>query len=66
MYGPALAEESTKVEPDFLLQQTPGYQKPWRGDVSDGQGADNVLEFLHSKKKRKTIYGRIQVNPNRP
>ncbi|RFU35707.1 hypothetical protein B7463_g675, partial [Scytalidium lignicola] len=60
MYGPSLEEAGEKVEPGFLEQQTPGYQRPWRGDISSADGSENALGYLHSKKKRRTLARRIQ------
>ena len=33
MYGPQIGEDSELVSNDVLQQQTPGYEKPWRGDL---------------------------------
>ncbi len=36
MYGPPLNEDGELVDQDFLQNQTPGYHKPWRGDIEEG------------------------------
>ncbi|KAH8804791.1 hypothetical protein F5884DRAFT_426262 [Xylogone sp. PMI_703] len=60
MYGPALEEEGEKVEPRFLEEQTPGYQRPWRGDMGTSDGPDNALSYFQNEKKRRNLYKRLQ------
>ncbi|PBP24749.1 hypothetical protein BUE80_DR004306 [Diplocarpon rosae] len=60
MYAPARNEDRKVVTPEFLQQQTPGYDKPWRGDAENGEGSEKFSTLLYSKKKRKTLLGRIQ------
>lgn len=61
MYGPALNEDSEIVSSDVLRQQTPGYDKPWRGDLKNDDDPENLSGLLHSKRRRKTLWKRIQV-----
>jgi hypothetical protein len=58
-YGPYRNEDTKRVDFDFLNLQTPGYNNPWRGDDMDTEKGPG---FLHSKKKRKMWYQRIQVS----
>ncbi|KAI6716569.1 hypothetical protein JHW43_000828 [Diplocarpon mali] len=60
MYAPAQNENRTIVTPEFLQQQTPGYDKPWRGDAENGDGSEKFSALLYSKKKRKTMLSRVQ------
>lgn len=57
MYGPMENEDRHQVDYEFLNSLTPGYQKPWRGDAEK----DIELGLLHSKKRRKLWYQRVQV-----
>ena len=59
MYGPAQEEDGKLVDPKFLQQQTPGYQKPWRGDLEDP--GDPEKGILHNRKKQRSIIRKIQV-----
>lgn len=61
MYGPALAEDNRRVTEEFLQQQTPGYQKPWRGDMGDNNDPETLSGLLHSKKQRRSLIQRLQV-----
>jgi len=62
MYGPPLSEDSKRVGEEFLRQQTPGYEKPWRGDLESNEDPDSTIAgLLHSKKKRRTFLNRFQV-----
>lgn len=60
MYGPAVNEDSERVDPKFLQQQTPGYQNPWRGDVDGGSDPEKFSGLLHSKKQRRSFLQRLQ------
>lgn len=60
-YGPALGEDPKQVDEEFLRTQTPGYEKPWRGDLGDNDDQDNVYGLLHSKRRRRTFMKRLQV-----
>jgi hypothetical protein len=64
MYGPALIEDGKRVDEDFLQRQTPGYEKPWRGDLEGNEDLDTTRGLLHSKKQRRTLLKRIQVLMN--
>ncbi|EKD18715.1 uncharacterized protein L3040_002141 [Drepanopeziza brunnea f. sp. 'multigermtubi'] len=55
MYAPARNEDRKIVTPEFLRQQTPGYDKPWRGDLENGEESEKFSTLLYSKKKRKTL-----------
>lgn len=61
MYAPAQDEDRRLVTPEFLQQQTPGYAKPWRGDLEVGEENEKFSALFRSKKKRKTIFKRLQV-----
>ncbi|KAH8784235.1 hypothetical protein F5882DRAFT_404631 [Hyaloscypha sp. PMI_1271] len=60
MYGPAQGEDGKVVNPNFLQQQTPGYQKPWRGDLE--RNGDPEKGLLHNKKKQKSMMRKVQHN----
>ncbi|KUJ16833.1 uncharacterized protein LY89DRAFT_718576 [Mollisia scopiformis] len=63
MYGPRLDEDGERVDEEFLQQQTPGYQKPWRGDIDGGDDPEKLLPgLIHSKKQRRTFVKRLQHN----
>ncbi|CZR62254.1 uncharacterized protein PAC_12151 [Phialocephala subalpina] len=62
MYGPALNEDGERVDHEFLQQQQPGYQKPWRGDLEGGDDPEKLSGLLHNKKQRKTFIKRLQHN----
>jgi len=62
MYGHPLSRDSKRVDEDFLREQTPGYEKPWRGDLESNEDPDSTIAgLLHSKKKRRTLLNRFQV-----
>ena len=62
MYGPPDSRDSKVVSEDFLRQQTPGYEKPWRGDLEENQDPDSTIyNLLHGEKKRRSTLIRIQV-----
>lgn len=50
MYGPAIGEDSELVSNDVLQQQTPGYEKPWRGDLES-----------NDTPPTRSLFKRIQV-----
>ncbi|RDW92005.1 hypothetical protein BP5796_01399 [Coleophoma crateriformis] len=60
MYGPAEGEEPKQVDERFLKELTPGYEKPWRGDLGDADGDETVYGLLHNKKRRKNFITRAQ------
>jgi len=66
MYGPALDEDSKRVDEDFLHQQTPGYQRPWRGDLEGGNDPEKLSGLLHNKKQRRSLMKRVQVRSRPP
>lgn len=51
-------KDSERMPYEFLRNQTPGYDRPWCGDVDDGEKS---VGFLHSKKERRVWYRRMQV-----
>ncbi|CAD6501231.1 BgTH12-01484 [Blumeria graminis f. sp. triticale] len=53
-------EEGTIVDEGFLLQQTPGYMTPWRGDLENANDPETLSGLLHSKRQRKTLMKRIR------
>lgn len=61
MYGPAADEDGEIVDEEFLEKQTPGYQKPWRGDLEAGEESQNLTSIIYSKKRRRTFIKRLQV-----
>lgn len=61
MYGPALAEEGERVNDSFLEQQTPGYQRPWRGDLKEEEEPEKISGLLYSQERRKVFVKRLQV-----
>lgn len=60
MYGPALTEDGKRVDEDFLQRQTPGYEKPWRGDLEGADDPETLIGLLHSKKQRRSLLKRFQ------
>ena len=60
MYGPALHEDGKIVDAEFLQNLTPGYQVPWRGDLEGGNDPEKLTSLLHSRKRRKTFFNRVQ------
>jgi len=64
MYGPSLTEDGKMVNEDFLRQQTPGYEKPWRGDLEGNEDPDTLSGLLHSKKKQRSLIKRLQACTN--
>lgn len=61
MYGPAPSEDNRKVNEEFLQQQTPGFDRPWRGDMDGGNDPEKSLGLLNSKKRRRSLLKRWQV-----
>jgi hypothetical protein len=61
MYGPALCEDGKRVDEDFLQLQTPGYQKPWRGDLEGNDDSEKLTGLLHSRKQQRSLIKRLQV-----
>jgi len=60
MYGPAPNEPGQRVEPEFLRGLTPGYEKPWIGDLEEQEGK-NALGLSQKHRRRRVWYQRIQV-----
>lgn len=60
MYGPPLEEDRKLVDTSFLEEQTPGYTRPWRGDL-EGDDPEKLLGLRPSKRRRRVWYERIQV-----
>jgi hypothetical protein len=65
MYGPALEEDRRPVDEEFLQQQTPGYEKPWRGDLEGNAESDTLVGIFHNKKRQKSLLKRLQVRTQR-
>lgn len=61
MYGPGTSEDPKLVDEEFLRQQTPGYERPWRGDLPDQGDPEKMGNIFRSKKKRQTFATRLQV-----
>jgi len=60
MYGPGPMEDGKIVSEDVLRTQTPGYLKPWRGDLDGANDLEKGSGLLHSKKKRRSLLKRWQ------
>ncbi|EDN93926.1 hypothetical protein SS1G_09793 [Sclerotinia sclerotiorum 1980 UF-70] len=71
-YGAPEGEEHTLVDHAFLNNLTPGYDRPWCGDLEKGEGDDddNITSLIYNKKKRESFYKRVQqtilMNPYVP
>lgn len=61
MYGPAMSEDGERKDDTFLRQQTPGYEKPWRGDLEGNDDPDTLSNLLHNKKRQRSLVKRFQV-----
>jgi hypothetical protein len=61
MYGPGAMEHGKIVSEEALQTQTPGYLQPWRGDLDGGNDPEKGSGFVHSKKKRRSLFQRWQV-----
>ena len=61
MYGPAMSEDGERKDDQFLQQQTPGYEKPWRGDLESNDDPDTISKLLHGKRRRRSLLERAQV-----
>ena len=61
MYGPGSNEDVNRVDEEFLRAQTPGYEKPWRGDLENTDDRDTLMNLLHSKKRQRSLFYRTQV-----
>jgi hypothetical protein len=67
MYGPAPEEDGERMDEGFLEQQTPGYERPWRGDLEkEREDPEKLTALLHSRKRRKSFLRRWQVCFNLP
>lgn len=61
MYGPQLDEDGERVDTEYLQQQTPGYHRPWRGDIDGSDDPEKLIPgLMHSKKQRRTFVKRFQ------
>ncbi|KAM3077175.1 hypothetical protein ACMFMG_003361 [Clarireedia jacksonii] len=69
-YGSSETEDYKLVDQQFLDNLTPGYDRPWRGDLEKNGDQDPVSALLYSKKRRRTLIRRIQqtllMNPYVP
>jgi hypothetical protein len=61
-YGSSETEDSKLVDQEFLDNLTPGYDRPWRGDLESNGDQDPVSALLYSKKRRRTLIRRVQVS----
>ena len=61
MYGPGMSEDVEKKNAKFLRDQTPGYEKPWRGDLESNDDPDTLSNLLHNKKRQRSLFKRVQV-----
>ncbi|KAG4028889.1 hypothetical protein MFRU_018g00020 [Monilinia fructicola] len=61
-YGAPEGEDRKLVDQDFLNNLTPGYDRPWCGDLEKGEGGDddNITSLIYNKKKRATFVKRVQ------
>lgn len=60
-YGPGLSEDGKQVDEDFLRNQTPGYEKPWRGDIEDEDDPEKYGNIFRNRKKQRSLYARMKV-----
>lgn len=60
-YGPGISEDGKQVDEDFLRNLTPGYERPWRGDIEDEDDTEKYGSFFRNKKKQKSLMSRVQV-----
>jgi hypothetical protein len=60
-YGPGLSEDGKQVDEDFLRNQTPGYEKPWRGDIEDEDDPEKYGNIFRNRKKQRSVYARMKV-----
>ncbi len=66
LYGTSPTEEQT-INPEFekiLQDQTPGYDRPWRGDLDGAHDREKLGGLYYSKRQRKTFIQRMQVWPS--
>jgi hypothetical protein len=61
MYGPAHDEDREIKDERFLQQQTPGYEKPWRGDMDSNHDPEGLSNLLHNRKRQRSLIKRAQV-----
>lgn len=61
MYGPSPDEDRKIVDNTFLEAQTPGYQRPWRGECEADEDPEKALGLRPSKRRRRIWYQKIQV-----
>jgi hypothetical protein len=62
MYGPSLSEDPKLVNQDFLQRQTPGYERPWRGDLENGGSDEKGSNIFRNKKKQRSMIMTFQVS----
>jgi len=62
MYGPGLNEDSKLVDEEFLRKQTPGYDRPWKGDLDGLDGPEKLSNLFYNKRQRRGLIKRIQVS----
>lgn len=62
-YGVPGGEDRKLVDQTFLNNLTPGYDRPWCGDLEKGINGDddNITSLIYNKKKRETFIKRVQV-----
>ncbi|KAF5874106.1 uncharacterized protein Bfra_004113 [Botrytis fragariae] len=71
-YGIPEGEDRKLVDQSFLNNLTPGYDRPWCGDLEKGEGDDddNITSLIYNKRKRETFLKRVQqtilMNPYVP
>lgn len=63
-YGVPEREDRKLVDQSFLDNLTPGYNRPWCGDLEKGEGDDddNITSLIYNKRKRETFLRRVQVS----
>ncbi|QSZ33569.1 hypothetical protein DSL72_005137 [Monilinia vaccinii-corymbosi] len=61
-YGAPDGEDRKLVDQAFLDNLTPGYDRPWCGDIEKGEGGDddNITSLIYNIKKRRTFTKRVQ------
>ncbi|KAG0649521.1 SPO14 regulatory factor 1 [Hyphodiscus hymeniophilus] len=60
MYGPGQIEDGERKDEQFLQEQTPGYEKPWRGDLECNDDPDTFANLLHNRRRQRTLIKRAQ------
>lgn len=60
IYDTAHDEDSQLMDQAFLDAQAPGLNRPWRGDMGSANDEEKQSNFLHNKKRQRTLIKRLQ------